>query len=172
MNTNVRKPAQRGASGWNVNQKCTNCGTSRVLPACRGFCRHCYSIVKRLKKLEDGTYRWRRNINERQAASSRMYKIECCKEDLAEFASREAPVNERNASAIAIESILYPIIAECGSHVCYSLHSLLDNCLDERAKNIVYLILLNVLENIPSARPRKATLAPPSRRTRCSFCER
>jgi hypothetical protein len=99
-----------------------------------------------------------KHLEDRSWTNSRLAKhgIDAAQRILEEYAWRERPLNDRDADALSIESLINTITAECRSKVGFSIFGWIDD-LNEEARMCFYTILLEIVENIPSRKPRLHT---------------
>lgn len=88
------------------------------------------------------------------------YRIDTANRILEEYAWREKPLNNHEADALQVESLIYTLAAECRSTVGFAIFGWLDS-LGAEARICFYSILLEIVENIPAQQPRLHTLNVP-----------
>lgn len=81
---------------------------------------------------------------------------------LAELKWRELPLNENYVDPLHLEGLIYCLAKHNRSEVGYAIHSLLHQMTDE-SRLIMYMVLLSVVENIPTRAPLHHMLTPPSK---------
>lgn len=139
--------------------RCANCETRRFRRASRVFCVRCNSLVLQIERLERCTFK-RRGRYPRVSDSSKHYLVRHYRERLAEYAKLERGINEP-VSAMQLEGLLYPIARACRSHFSIALHSVLHESFDERSRQVLYFVLLDLIEHIPRRTLKKFDLTPP-----------
>ena len=115
----------------------------------RGYCVRCYRLVRKIESLEAGTYRKRGRypqINE----SSKKYHIKEAKTRLLEYEFLEEGVNGY-ANEFQIETLLHAVVHACPTKprwIDKGINGCLRCGLNKNAKKWVYLILLDIVENL------------------------
>ena len=136
--------------GSKVNKAvaCRNCASKRRPVYRTGFCTKCYSWTRKIKSLEKQLEKpgWAKSILAKHG-------IDEANRVLEEYAWRERPLNEHQANASQLESLINTVAAECRSTIGFAFSGWLDD-LDDDARICFYNILLEIVENIPARRPR------------------
>jgi len=144
---------------------CLNCQRRRRAVKRAGLCSKCYYWHRKKGRLQ-------REFSS-IAAPDRTYRtliaqsgIREAERVLREYRWREERLNSEDVHALDLESLIYAVAGECRSEVrcAGSLHSLLSRQ-TVQARKLLFLILLEIVEGIPSRRPRLGTLKPPKRGT-------
>ena len=126
---------------------CKNCKTHRFPRASRGFCIRCYRLIQKIEKLEIGKFR-RNGRYPEITVSLKRYLIKKTQKQLRENEMLEQGVNE-DANAFQLDHLLQAIVRRCPTKPRWikSGFSVFDRRLNQTAKNWLYLILLDIVEN-------------------------
>ena len=131
---------------------CVNCATKRecIRPAPRGYCSRCYRLARIIEKAEAASVK---SGGSGAAASSSMLKakIKDARQKLRDLRDLEVGVNAVNVSAVQIEGLLISIARASRtkpSWISMGVHGQIRDRLDDSAKKFVYLVLLDIVENL------------------------
>jgi hypothetical protein len=109
----------------------------------------CYRLVRKIERLEAGSYQ-RRGRYPHVSDGSRKYLINKAQKQLRELKVLEEGVNE-DANAFQIEMLLDAVVRACPTEPSWinkGINSCLHSGLNQEAKNLVYAILLDIVENL------------------------
>jgi hypothetical protein len=147
-----------------VNESvCLNCQSRRRRVYRRQLCSKCYHWQRKLESAEQSLAAISPSHRFREAASFEI-DIRRAKRVLEEYAWRERHLNADDVDPLVLEGLAYAVAGECRSEITFALQSLFE-IQSSKARKCVYLILLDIVENIPSRTPRLHTLTPPKKGT-------
>lgn len=126
--------------------RCAMCQTNRFHRSYRNCCVRCYKLLLKIHRLKRGTYR---SCGRRLSSEWTKHLIKWTEDELRLLAELERGVIDE-VQPWQIEGLLVPIIQACRANVTWlpSVHSTLRDCFDEISRKQLYLILLDIVENL------------------------
>lgn len=130
---------------------CLNCESPRYSRSKSGFCRKCYywaakknRMARQLEALKTDNVFDRNRFRHHIAVADRV---------LEEYRWRERHLNATDVPPVDIEGLAHSVAACCRSTISWATLSLLHD-LEPYTRKYLFLVLLEILENVPSTRPR------------------
>jgi hypothetical protein len=140
---------------------CENCKTKRFSHRRRGFCVRCYSLIRRIEKLESGQYRVIRGGKRvRLSQSSIAFRVQKAREALKDFRWWEMGIT-KSTTPLQLEACLIALVRGTRSKVRWinrGIHSYLADAMSAEERQKIYPVLLDIVENLPTAKHRKPYL--------------
>lgn len=132
---------------------CRNCSSKDRGVYRSGHCRKCYHWHRVTTILADAP---------KTRAGKEPYRLRVAKRALKEYAFRERIRRTGVIGPLELESLLYAVAEACRSEVGFAVHSILAKETPE-SRHTFAVLLLAIIENIPSRLPRLHTLRPPKK---------
>ena len=128
---------------------CINCKTKRFPRSSRNFCNRCYFWIRHIERLNSDKYRSKgRHLH----AFSKSYRIKKANAILKDLALLETGVNH-SVDTLLVEELIHVLVKATRSRsswVSGNVRGILDSKFSNEQKSILYLILLDIVENLPS----------------------
>lgn len=142
--------------GWSLDIPCcVSCATKRHHRAYRGLCSRCYPIIRKIERIDNGTFRRRGRYSSR-SQSDNSFLRQRAENELANLKELERPIVS-GANGNDIEGLLVTLaeISGVNSDILDGIHYVFSGSIEAKNMNRVYEVILRIVESLPSRRARK-----------------